>query len=750
MKGPSWWVWCMGMGIWVFGSQAGMAWAKQAEPIWAKQVIIYRDAWGVAHIQGPSLPAVVFGYGYVQAEDHFPLLEDLYMLALGRYSQVHGPRGLNSDLLNRAFRVVPLAQREYHELPPKDRQVVDAFVAGINYYLQTHPEEPTPFLKRFEPWFPLAFSRQVAVELLHRYSDLHHNYVLRRNPAPATFGGSNAWAVAPRRTASGRALLAAMPHQPLFGLGMLYEVHLVCQGKWNFFGVGLLGAMLPSMGHNEHLGWAMTTNEPDVADLWRVVFDHPQDPLLYRYAEGYRRAESWKETVLVRQGRRLQSRQVEFRSTCHGPIVKQEGPRTFLAMRIAGAMDSRIMAQTVAMIRARNWEEFYAALRQGHYPIFNFIYADRWGNIAYVYNGRVPRRSTQFNWRQALDGSDPRTQWQGFHSLDELPQVVNPPSGYVQNCNNSPFFTTEEGNPDPKQFPSYMFRDAHWDLRRAKRSRQILGQLKQATFEQMCRLVFDTKMYWAAEALPRYKEAFQELQKTHPQLARRVKPLLEHLLEWDGRCTVQSTAATLCEAWYRRMYGQGYPGEVLLPRYESLEDQFRALVEAARELRASYGSWKVPWGQVFRIQRPAQVVPDLYAVRFDDRRSSLASPGVPGPLGAIFTHYYTPVLPLGWLLGQRRRYAVVGASYLGVYEFGPRVRGASLVQFGTSGRPQSPHFFDQAHLLVKRQLKPELFYWSDVVREARWVYRPGERWRRVDSSAAPSAPSPTVTKDTVF
>ncbi len=324
-------------------AEEGTASLPPAESL-ARQVIIYRDAWGTAHIRGRNLEAVVFGYGYVQAEDHFAQLEDLYLLALGRYAEVHGPRGLNSDLLNRVFRVVPQAKAEYRRLVPDRRRVLEAFVQGINYYLQTHPDEAVRKLRRFEPWYPVAFSRHVAIELLYRYTDLHHNYLPRMNPRPVTFSGSNAWAVAPRRTASGHAYLVAMPHQPLFGFGQLYEVHLMCEEPaWNFSGVGFLGGLLPALGHNEHLGWAFTTNEPDVGDVWQVVFDHPRDPLLYRYDGGYRRARQWTETIRVLQGGKLREQRVVLRATHHGPIVGQEDKQTMLAIRLAGVMDSRLL-----------------------------------------------------------------------------------------------------------------------------------------------------------------------------------------------------------------------------------------------------------------------------------------------------------------------------------------------------------------------------------------------------------------------
>jgi acyl-homoserine lactone acylase PvdQ len=253
-----------------------------------------------------------------------------------------------------------------------------------------------------------------------------------------------------------------------------------------------------------------------------------------------------------------------------------------------------------------------------------------------------------------------------------------------------------------QDFPSYMVEDKHDDKRRAKRSREILGQLKNVTFDELQALAFDTKVYWAETELPVYAREFAGLKKSDPELARQVAPYIEHLLAWDYRSTLESTAATLCVVWYEELYGSDYPGEELRPQYvNDMPRRFRALVRAASKLQSLYGSWRVPYGQTHRIQRHADVA-DLLQVPFQDDQPSLPCAGLHGPMGVIFTQYYMPTINIPLFRTLNKHYGVIGATYMAVYEFGERVRGASVLQFGTSGDPHSPHYFDQAKLLSRR------------------------------------------------
>jgi acyl-homoserine lactone acylase PvdQ len=373
------------------------------------------------------------------------------------------------------------------------------------------------------------------------------------------------------------------------------------------------------------------------------------------------------------------------------------------------------------MTKATNFDQWLAAMRSIDLQMFNTVYADDAGNIAYIYNGAVPKRDLKFNWTQPVDGADPATEWKGIHLLDELPQLINPPVGYVQNCNSTPFTTADDGSPFEQDYPAYMVEEKHDDKRRAKISRHLLRQASDVTFDHWQRLCFDTTLYWPMNEIPRLSRLIPALKRDDPTLASKVAPYFEHLQSWDFRGGAESTQATLCAQWYEELYGRGYPVEQLREPYLNVpNNKFAALVAAADRLTATYGEWRVPWGKVHRTQRQPNVASALFAP-FDDAQPSLPCLGLPGPLGVAFTVYYTPA-------NDRRKlqYGTTGHSFVGAYEFGKRVAAATILQYGTSGDPKSPHFFDQAELYSQQKFKPAWFHWDDVLANTARKYHPGE------------------------
>lgn len=691
----------------------------------ARQVTIYRDNFGTPHIDGETDEAMVFGFAYAQAEDYFWQVEDNFILAIGRYAEANGRMGLNSDLLNRAFEVVPRSKEDYAKLSPKMQAICAALTEGYNYYLAKHPEVKPRMITRYEPWMVVAYCRHAMIEMAYRRTNLSKKMPRMYEEIHSTIG-SNAFAIAPQKTKSGKAMLFINPHQPWFSFGQMYEAHLRSKEGVNYTGATFLGSPFLLLGHNEEIGWGLTTNKPDIADAWRVTFDDPENPLNYRYGDGYRTATEWKEVIKVKGRSGLETRTHTFRKTHHGPITQKEDDQHYLAVQIARLYDAFLPEQHLAMMKSKSLPELKAALEMLQFQYQNVTYADRQGNIHYVYNAVIPRRDRQFDWEKPLDGSDPRTEWQGFHKIAELPQVTNPATGYVQNCNSTPFTTTDDGSPLLEDFPEYMVGEKYTDERRAKMARKLLREANDVTFEDLKALAFDTTMYWAISEIPRYAQEYETLKTTNPALASKLAPYLDHLLDWDCKVTADSTAATLCHAWYEELYGAGSPARDLKKPF--LDDPsliLPALGDAAETLKKHYGDWKVKWGDVFRIQRHTEVV-DFLAVPFSDKLPSLPCAGVPGPTGPLFTMHYTPriVLPFKRTL---RRYAIVGASYVSVVEFGDRIKAGTLIQYGQSADPSSPHYFDQAELLSKSELKPELFYWEDVLAGAKVSYHPGDK-----------------------
>lgn len=692
----------------------------------AKLVVVHRDAWGVPHVDGKTDPACAFGLGYVQAEDFFWQVEETYIACLGRAAEVYGSKSLNMDLVNRAFEVVPTSKRDFPTLEPELQRIFAAFAMGLNYYLDKHPEVKPRLIERFEPWHVVAYCRHLGLEIGFGHTGISKNF--RPGPDEEIYRqvGSNAWAIGPQRTKNKTAMLFCNPHQPWYGFGQFYEAHARSGEGWNFTGATFFGHPLPSLGHNEHLGWTFTSSEPNIGNAWIETFDHPTDPKKYRFGDGWRDAVVWKDTVKIKEGSRLITREYTFSKTHRGPVMQKKGDKTYVVARLSRLYDAFLSRMLLRLYRAKDFDDFYKGIGMLEFPMFHCVYADKGGNIFYLYNGAIPKRDPGFDWTKPLDGKDPRTDWQGLHTIDELPQCLNPPSGFVQSCNNSPFTTTDDGNPSMQDFPSYMVKEKDDDKRRAKRSRMILRGMKDVTFEDVRAAAFDTRVYWAMTEFPTYRRRFEELRESNPALHAAARPYFEHLMDWDCRATEDSTQMSLCRVWYEQLYGMGYPAETLKEKYIADPDQrFQALVDAADELKKMHGDWKVKWGELNRIQRHPNVA-DFYKIPFSDRKPSLPIIGAPGPMGVIFTQYYTPSIFVPFVRETRKRYGVVGPTYFSVIEFGERIRAETLLQYGASGDPKSPHFFDQARLVSERRLKPELFYWEDVEKGTKRKYHPGE------------------------
>ncbi|MFL6192848.1 MAG: penicillin acylase family protein [Thermoanaerobaculia bacterium] len=683
----------------------------------AKSVTVYRDTWGVPHIYGPTDASVAFGLAYAQAEDNFEHLEDNFIRSIGRGAEVHGEEALRDDQLARALEIPRLSREEYGRATPRMKALYDAYADGLNFYLARNPQVKPKLLSSFEPWYPLAMMRfkYHQGEFLG-YSGLQPsaaNAIVDAKPAELP-QGSNSWAAGPARSASGHPLLLINPHISFFGLAQYYESHLHSDEGWNYSGVGRYGLPFPYMGHNEALGWAHTDNYPDMGDIYAETFDDPANPLAYRYGAGHRTATRWSEEIKVKTDSGVEARRFTFRKTHHGPILAEAKGKA-LAVRLAKLEEGGWLDQIYEMTRARSLAEFKTALRRGAIPYMNVTYADRDGNIFYAYNGAVPKRDPKFDWRQPVDGSDPATEWQGYHAFDELPQVANPPSGFVQSCNSSPFATTAEGNPDPARFPKYMV-GPETDNLRAQVSRRILTERPKLTFDEWTRAATDTRVLAAEQEIPGLVAEWEKLGQQDAARAGALAPLIDELKKWDHVGRIDSVGMTLFIEWLRRRDPEdGDQGP--WARVEALE-------AARKELEEAWGTWRVAWGELNRLQRTHWSGQEA----FSDERPSLPVPGGPGWSGIVFNFYQKRGAvqpPAG--AGSKRRYGVLGNSYVSVVEFAPAVRARSVVYFGQSGDPKSPHYFDQAPLYAKGEFKPAWFTLEEIKAHLERKYHPGER-----------------------
>lgn len=715
------------------GNRVAVARGEAGPQALADRVTIYRDAYGVPHVHGETDAAAVFGYMYAQAEDAFPDVERAVARMTGRLAELEGEAAVSSDLYVRALETVRLSRADYARASPTFRRIAEAWAAGLNHYLDQNPEVSPRAIRRFEPWQMFAVagrSESIWVPLGHGlFQTSEVGGAVDRSELAR---GSNMWMVGPAKSASGRAMLFINPHN---APETYLEGHLVSDEGLNVYGGHRPGRPLPVFGHTPYHGWAFTNNRPDVADLWAESFDHPTNPLAYRYGDGYRVAEEWTDTLRVRTDSATESREVTFRKTHHGPIVAvRDGVP--LALRIARWEEGGTVQQFHAMARAQSFEEFRQAVARQREIWLNIGYADRDGNIWFVSNGAVPRRSPEFDWAQPVDGSDPRTEWSGYHDLGELPQVLNPEAGWLMNTNHSPFRVTAEGqNPDPADHPEYMARspfgslpvlvDSLGDNPRARASRRILARTDRFTFEAWADSTMSRRAWEADRGIPELVAAWERLRETNPVRAARLRPAVEVLRSWDHVSRHESVAMTLYTmleltriwSWAASLDPPPFDPPAVMdldPTPWDRWDPMAGLEKVVDVLERQWGTWRVPYGEFSRLQRS----PDGH---YRDDRPSTPVLGGPGPAGMISLFVPFPTE------GQKRWYGYMsGNSYVSVVDFGDEVRARTVNGSGQSFNPSSPHYTDQADLYGRGAYKRAWTTLEAVRARAVESYGPGD------------------------
>jgi penicillin amidase len=692
----------------------------------AKSVTIYRDNYGVPHVFGPTDASCAFGYIYASAEDNFWQIEDSYIRALGRASEIYGARTLEDDELVRALEIPRLAKAEYERSSPRSKELLQASADGLNYFLQRNPQVKPRLITTFEPWYTLAFNRYALYyQFIYRRSGLRTEEIktvtepqgpkvsaLQGAPSPALpeefknlleSQGSNMWAVTPAKSVSGHALLFINPHQPFFGTGQWYEGQVHSDEGWNMSGASFFGSAFPTIGHNQFLGWSHTVNAPDIVDIWEETFDKPGDPLAYRYDGSYRHATEWTDTIKIKTDAGLTERKLTFRKTHHGPVVAKRNGK-WLTVRMAQFEEGGQVDEWYAMTKSRNLEEFKKAMSAVAVPMFNAIYADHEGNIFYVYNGAVPRRSQKFDWSKPVDGSTSETEWHGYHSFNELPQMTNPKSGFLQNCNSTPFMTTVFDNPDPSAYPKYMIGEG--DTARARVSRRILFNKDKFSLEEWAKAGFDTYVIQAETEIPELVKAWEKTRS--PKSADAVA----ELQNWDHVSRATSIPMTLFMLWHEKQYGTAVVRPTKTP-----QDPVQSMEQVIDDLTKTFGTWQVAWGDLNRLERRASSGEEA----FRDDLKSLPVAGAPGDVGIVFNFYARPEK------GEKRRYGVAGHSFISVVDFGPEPQARSILVFGENSDPSSPHYFDQSELYARQEFKPAYFNLEEIKAHLEKTYHPGDR-----------------------
>ena len=698
------------------------AWEAQAQ-----NVTIIRDDWGVPHIYGETDAAAVFGMIYAQAEDDFNRIEVNFLNSQGRLAEAEGEDEIWRDLRMKLFIDPTDMQAQYEVSPQWLKDLMDAWASGLNYYLYTHPEVEPRVLTRFEPWMALTFSEgsiggdieRVNLGRLEAFYGQPNNARAALDPEPSSTTlamvpsglsepdmneeptGSNGIAIAPAHTSAGNALLLINPHTSFF---FREELHMVSKQGLDAYGAVTWGQFFVYQGFNENAGWMHTSSGVDNIDEFVETVVEREGTLYYRYGDEERPVTVRQVTVPYKTDTGMAEREFTVYRTHHGPIVREVDGAWVSVALMEEPMNALI--QSYMRTKAQNYDEYIEVMRTHTNSSNNTVFADSEGNIAYLHSNFIPVRDTRFNYLQPVDGSDPATDWQGVHTIEETPNAVNPSVGWLQNTNNWPFSAAGPDSPRREEFPVYVQRSG--ENARGLHAMRVLEGKTDFTLQSLIDAAFDSYLTGFEELIPALVRAYDQADASNPFKAE-LADQVSILRDWDLRWSVESIATSLA-IFFGEETRRLDATERELP-----QQQLQALSVASARLEADFGSWRTPWGDINRFQR---LTGDIVQP-FDDAGPSTPV-GFPSGRWGSLASFGARAYPQ-----TKKWYGTSGNSFVAVVEFGDQVRARAVTAGGLDSDPSSPHFNDQAELYATGDLREVYYYRADVEDHMEREYHPG-------------------------
>ena len=661
----------------ITGIHSPAAQIKNTEILW--------DTYGVPHIYGKDVKSLFHAFGWAQTQSHGNLLLRLYGQARGRAAEYWGQKYLTSDRWVRTMGIPTRSRQWYEAQNPLFRSYLDAFAAGINAYAQAHA-------KSIDDEVEVVLPVKGEDVLAHLQRVLHFTFVVdpesvpsldrereaRTAPLPAK--GSNGWAIAPSRSASGNAMLLANPHLPWSDLFLWYETQLTAP-SFDAYGAALVGVPVLSIAFNNNLGWTHTVNVHDGWDAYELTLVDGG----YQLDGKVKTFQTETQTLKIRQDDgTLRQEPLKVQSSVHGPVIATKDNKA-IALRVVGLEQPGAIEQWWQMAGAENLNQFETALKRLQIPMFTVMYADRQGHILHLFNGQVPVRQGNFaDWQGLIPGDTSKTLWTKTHPYQDLPRVLDPPSGWLQNANDPPWTTTFPREIAAKDYPPYIAPLGPMEFR-AQRSAQMLAEDEQISFEEMVKYKHSTRMELADRLLD---DLIPAAQQQGSELARRAASVLK---AWDRQANADSRGAVLFAFWAEAMdtdtlFATSWQAESPRTTPDGLANPAGAvatLEAVARKVETTYGSLDVPWGEVFRL-------------RYDD--VDLPANGATGSLGVFRSLDFVPS-------ADGRFQSFQGDSYVAAIEFSNPVRAKVLTSYGNATQPMSPHKGDQLKLFARQELR---------------------------------------------
>jgi acyl-homoserine-lactone acylase len=470
----------------------------------------------------------------------------------------------------------------------------------------------------------------------------------------------------------------------------------------NAYGAVTWGQFFVYQGFNESAGWMHTSSGADNIDEYLETVVEHEDGYYYRYGDEERAMSARPVVIRYRTDTGMAERRFMTYRTHHGPVVRHEGDR-WVSVRLMEE-PLKALTQSYTRTKAHNLQEFRETMELHTNSSNNTVYADAEGNIAYFHANFIPRRDTRFDWTEPVDGSDPATEWGELLSIDESPNVFNPPNGWIQNTNNWPYTAAGANSPRQSDYADYVQRSG--ENARGVHALRVLEGKTDFTLQSLIDAAFDSYLPAFEDMIPDLLAAYDRTAASHP-LRAQLSEQIAMLRAWDLRWGAESVPTSLAVYWGDELRrGSGTP---------TARQRLEALKAASDRLAADFGSWRTPWGEINRFQR---LTGDVVQPFSDD------GPSIPvgftssrwGSLASFGARTYP---------GTVRMYGTSGNSFVAVVEFGDSVRARAVTAGGESGDPDSPHFNDQAEIYATGDLRPVYFYRDQLDGHIEREYRPG-------------------------
>lgn len=664
----------------------------------ARSTEILWDTYGVPHIYGKDVPSSFYAFGWAQMQSHGNLILRLYGQARGRAAEYWGEKYLESDRWVRSMGVPERSVAWYNSQNPNFRKYLDAFAAGINAYASEHsdliddevevvlPIKGVDLLAHVQRVLNFTFvaNSQYIAYLAQSLSsnslegkNTSFNSLVQRETL-----GSNAWAIGPSRSASGNAMLLANPHLPWSDLFLWYEAQITAPGI-DAYGATLVGLPVLGIAFNDNLGWSHTVNTHDGWDAYELKLADGG----YQFDGKVRNFEQEEQILKIKQDNgNFSQEKLVVRSSIHGPIVVEKDGKA-IALRVVGLDQPRVLEQWWDMARAKNLAEFETVLQRLQLPMFTVMYADREGHIMHLYNGQVPVRSSgdYEYWSGLIPGDTSTTLWTKNHPYQDLPRIVDPPSGWLQNANDPPWTTTFPATISPDNYPPYMAPKKPMSFR-AQRSARMLAEDEKISLSEMIEYKHSTLMELASRLLD---DLIPLAQKSN---SAKVRQAAEVLNAWDGKADANSRGAVLFATWaaemdFDRAFATPWNENSPYTTPDGLADPVSAvaaLETAITKVETNYQKLDVSWGEIFRLR---------YG------KVDLPANGGSEKLGIFRVLEFIP--------DEKGKFrAINGDSYVAAIEFSKPVKAMALTSYGNSTQPSSSHIGDQLQLFASKKLRP--------------------------------------------